>query len=47
MDGAGNPTGNNPWYTNSNVDARKNDGVIAETLVNSNRNPTYRPSLSC
>lgn len=43
---AGGASSNNwPWYIQSNVDARIRDGVIAESLTNSNQNPNYSPKL--
>ena len=43
---AGGASNNNwPWYIQSNVDARIRDGVIAESLTNSQQNPNYSPKL--
>lgn len=34
-----------PWYVQSNVDARKADGVVSVSLAGSNQNPTYKPNI--
>ena len=34
---------NSPWFQNGNVDARIRDGVIAHTLANSDKVPSFRP----
>ena len=34
-----------PWFQSRNIDARINDGVVAVSLANANKVPTYRKNI--